>query len=108
MIKVFCIHNDGPGHSGPLEVPEGTTVGQLFAQEIHSGGSPEYHLFRINGKMADLSEPLRDGDHLLITPRTITATSNPWLDWFGRSADDPDFDDYLEEIARARRTDTFE
>ena len=27
---------------------------------------------------------------------------NPWLDSFGRSADDPDFEDYLAEIGRAR------
>jgi len=27
---------------------------------------------------------------------------NPWLDGFGRSADDPDFDALLEEIGRAR------
>ncbi len=31
--------------------------------------------------------------------------SNPWLEAFGSSADDPDFDEYLEEIARARAAD---
>lgn len=29
-------------------------------------------------------------------------TENPWLKSWGRSADDPDFDEYLAEIARAR------
>ncbi len=29
-------------------------------------------------------------------------STDPWLDGFGRSADDPDFDEYLEEIERAR------
>ena len=33
-------------------------------------------------------------------------TGNPWLDAFGRSACDPDFDEYLEELHRARLTDT--
>jgi predicted RNase H-like HicB family nuclease len=33
-------------------------------------------------------------------------TGNPWLDAFGRSASDPDFDEYLEELRRARLTDT--
>jgi predicted RNase H-like HicB family nuclease len=27
-------------------------------------------------------------------------TGNPWLDAFGRSASDPDFDEYLEELRR--------
>jgi len=27
---------------------------------------------------------------------------NPWLEGFGRSAEDPDFDAYLDEIRRAR------
>jgi len=27
---------------------------------------------------------------------------NPWLDTFGRSAQDPDFDDFMAEVARAR------
>jgi hypothetical protein len=32
-------------------------------------------------------------------------TGNPWLDSFGRSATDPDFDEYLEELHRARQAD---
>ena len=32
-------------------------------------------------------------------------TENPWLDAFGRSASDPDFDEYQEELRRAGRTD---
>lgn len=31
--------------------------------------------------------------------------SNPWLESFGRSADDPLFEDFLEEMARARADD---
>ena len=29
-------------------------------------------------------------------------SSNPWLKAFGRSVDDPDFDDFIEEINRER------
>lgn len=32
-------------------------------------------------------------------------SGNPWLDYFGRSADDPDFDEYLREISRERAAD---
>lgn len=31
-----------------------------------------------------------------------TVNGNPWLDAWGRSADDPDFDEYLAEIEKAR------
>jgi hypothetical protein len=34
------------------------------------------------------------------------AIGNPWLDAFGRSATDPDIDEYLEELSRARLADT--
>lgn len=30
---------------------------------------------------------------------------NPWLDHFGRSADAPDFEEYLRELSRARAVD---
>src|SRR5947208_11835430 len=35
----------------------------------------------------------------------LEQTANPWLDAFGRSAADPDFDEYLEELRRARLAD---
>jgi predicted RNase H-like HicB family nuclease len=33
-------------------------------------------------------------------------TGNPWLDAFGRSATDPDFPEFLEELQRLRTLDT--
>ncbi len=35
-------------------------------------------------------------------------TGNPWLDSFGRSADDPEFPAYLEELRQAREADVVE
>lgn len=35
----------------------------------------------------------------------VAGSGNPWLDAFGRSANDPDFDEFLEELRRARSTD---
>jgi hypothetical protein len=32
----------------------------------------------------------------------VPEAGNPWLDGFGRSANDPDFGDYLEELNRSR------
>ena len=34
------------------------------------------------------------------------APDNPWLDAFGRSATDPDFPEFLEELQRLRTMDT--
>ena len=38
-------------------------------------------------------------------PLKPISASNPWLESFGRSADDPDFEEYLAEIERARELD---
>ena len=35
----------------------------------------------------------------------VIESGNPWLDYFGRSADDPDFDEYLSGVSRARAVD---
>lgn len=35
-------------------------------------------------------------------PVTAGGTGNPWLDTFGRSADDPDFEAFMTEIEQAR------
>lgn len=48
-----------------------------------------------------LEEWLRSAKLVQVTI-SARASGNPWLDSFGRSADDPDFDEYLEEIGRAR------
>jgi len=35
----------------------------------------------------------------------VPGTGNPWLDSFGRSAEDPQFADYQQEVERARAAD---
>lgn len=40
----------------------------------------------------------------LDVPLHEESAPNPWLESFGRSADDPDFDDFVAEINRARST----
>jgi hypothetical protein len=35
----------------------------------------------------------------------VPGAGNPWLDSFGRSANDPDFPAYLEELQKAREAD---
>jgi hypothetical protein len=38
----------------------------------------------------------------------VSGTGNPWLDAFGRSADDPDYGEYLEAVEQARAADQSE
>ncbi len=35
-------------------------------------------------------------------------SGNPWIDGFGRSADDPDFEEFVEVVENARAADTTE
>ncbi len=41
----------------------------------------------------------------LDVPLESESVTNPWLETFGRSADDPDFEDFIAEIERARASD---
>ena len=41
----------------------------------------------------------------LDVPLKAETPTNPWLESFGRSADDPDFEDFVAEIERARTAD---
>lgn len=42
---------------------------------------------------------------LVLVSIPIAGTENPWLKSFGRSASDPDFAEYLEELRKARQAD---
>ncbi len=48
-----------------------------------------------------LEQWLRSAKVVQVDVRTQDS-ANPWLDSFGRSADDPDYDEYLDEVERAR------
>jgi predicted RNase H-like HicB family nuclease len=42
------------------------------------------------------------GDAKLVQVEVTPTSGNPWLDFFGSSADDPDWEDYQTEIKRVR------
>ena len=50
-MQVMYINNNGGGFADYIDVPEGTTVEQLFAQRIPSG-KPEDYLIRVNRQAA--------------------------------------------------------
>ena len=69
-MQVLLINNDGGGFADRVEIPEGTTVLDLFRRYIKHRG-PEDYLIRVNRQPAARDEPLREGDRVSITPVKI-------------------------------------
>jgi sulfur carrier protein ThiS len=68
-MKILYINNDGSGFADHIEVDEGTTVKQLFEQQVE--GSPENYLIRVNRQPTSAGQVLQDGDRVSITPTKI-------------------------------------
>lgn len=69
-MKILTINNDGGGFADYVEVPEGTTVQQLFEQQVKSP-NPANYLIRVNRQPVPASQPLQEGDRISITPVKI-------------------------------------
>ena len=69
-MKVLVINNDGGGFADRVELPEGTTVLELFRKIVKHRG-PEDYLIRLNRGPAAPDEALEDGDRVSITPVKI-------------------------------------
>ena len=78
-MKVLYVNNNGGGFADYIEIPEGTTVQQLFGQRVTSG-RPEDYLIRVNRLPVPADQVLVEGDRISFTPtkieggRTITAS----------------------------------
>ena len=55
-----------------------------------------------------LSRWLGEGKLVQLNVPESSEAGNPWLDTFGRSADDPHFEEVMKEVARARAEDPLE
>jgi sulfur carrier protein ThiS len=69
-MKVLCINNDGGGFADYVEVPSGTTVRQLFQQQVLSA-KPENYLIRVNRQPVASDQVLQEGDRVSFTPVKI-------------------------------------
>lgn len=69
-MKILVINNDGGGFADYVEVPDGTTVRDLFHREIRSG-KPENYLIRVNRQPVASDQLLRENDRISITPTKI-------------------------------------
>jgi len=68
-IRVLLVSHGGAGFADRLKVPQGTTVGQLFAD--HVGGEPTQYNITVNGAIVDQRDALSDGDRVLVAPPKI-------------------------------------
>ena len=69
-MKVLVINNDGGGFADYVEVTEGTTVTQVFQQQIVSA-KPSDYLIRVNRQPCPADQTLQEGDRISITPTKL-------------------------------------
>jgi sulfur carrier protein ThiS len=66
-MKVLVINNDGGGFADYVDVPETTTVRDMFLREVRSG-KPDSYLIRVNRQPVPSDQVLREGDRISFTP----------------------------------------
>lgn len=69
MVILF-INHDGAGFADHLQIADGTTVEQLFAQRVPHG-KPSDFLIRVNRQPVPAGQVLQEGDRVSITPTKI-------------------------------------
>ena len=69
-MRVLVINNDGGGFADYLEVEAGTTVAQLFQQQVKHA-RPRDYLIRVNRQPTAHDQLLQEGDRVSFTPTKI-------------------------------------
>jgi sulfur carrier protein ThiS len=69
-MQILMINNDGGGFADHMDINEGTTVAQLFADKLPSQSTKDY-LIRVNRQPIPREYTLQDGDRVTITPTKI-------------------------------------
>lgn len=92
----LIVRTDAPDHfvAQPLGLPELKAVAKSEAEAVQRA-SEALTQWLASAKVIQVSVP-------------VPVSGNPWIDFFGRSANDPDFDEYLDEIRKARSADVAE
>ncbi len=69
-MQILMINNDGGGFADHMDISEGTTIAQLFADKLPSRTTDDY-LIRVNRQPIPREYILQDGDRVTITPTKI-------------------------------------
>jgi sulfur carrier protein ThiS len=74
-MVILLINNDGAGFADHVEIAEGTTVEQLFAQRVPHGKPADY-LIRVNRQPVPANQVLQEGDRVSLTPTKIEGAAS--------------------------------
>lgn len=69
-MRILFINNDGGGFADHIEIANGTTVQDLFDQQVKSSKSHNY-LIRVNRQPVPPNQVLQEGDRVSFTPTKI-------------------------------------
>ena len=69
-MRVLFINNDGGGYADYVDVAEGMTVAQFFAEKMSDRRSDDY-LIRVNRQPVARDCVLQEGDRVTMTPTKI-------------------------------------
>lgn len=75
-MHITFINNDGSGFADKIDIPEGTTIQELFAQRLPHGQPADY-LIRVNRQPTTADSVLQPGDRVSITPTKIEGAGGP-------------------------------
>ncbi len=75
-MRVLYVNNDGGGFADYLEISDGTTVADFFAQQVPHGRASDY-LIRVNRQPAAADQVLHDGDRVTFTATKIEGARAP-------------------------------
>lgn len=73
-MKLFYINNQGAGFADHIEVADGTSVNDLFAEKM-PGRKADDFLIRVNRLPTPADQMLQPGDRISITPSKIEGAS---------------------------------
>lgn len=77
-MQILFINNDGGGFADRIEIADGVTVAQLFAQRV-THGQPQDYLIRVNRQPTTGDTVLQPDDRVSITPTKIEGAAVPVL-----------------------------
>ncbi|CAN5526868.1 hypothetical protein BH11PLA2_BH11PLA2_47330 [soil metagenome] len=69
-MKVMFINNDGSGFADHLEIADGTSVSELFAEKLPGRKASDF-LIRVNRQPSTSDQVLQPGDRVSFTPSKI-------------------------------------
>ncbi|CAN5393141.1 hypothetical protein BH11PLA2_BH11PLA2_23590 [soil metagenome] len=69
-MKIMFINNDGAGFADHLEIADGTSVSDLFAEKLPGRKATDF-LIRVNRQPSTSDQVLQPGDRVSFTPSKI-------------------------------------